>query len=225
MRYLSFSIVIILQSNLDDNGNTIKDSDGKIGFIQYDITNHPIRTFLTTGQVIDYFYDASGNMVRKYEGINDVHVLGADGQTEAVCRMGGKTRLNNIIAGADIIGRYTAATDVNLTLSNMTLNDKYEAPNSITVEDNVYVEGVAKLKACNSIKLLPGFTCSEGNTFTASIGEVASTADRFYYLKDHLGSIKMMVDQNGEVKSYDDYYPFGMTMAGRSSVTIEIKWR
>jgi hypothetical protein len=56
---------------------------------------------LTTGLVIDYFYDASGNMVRKYEGINDIHVIGVDGQTEAVCHMGGKTRFNNIIAGAD----------------------------------------------------------------------------------------------------------------------------
>jgi len=39
---------------------------------------------------------------------------------------------------------------------------------------------------------------------------------RYYYLKDHLGTIKMTVDSGGTVTSYDDYYPFGMTMEGRS---------
>jgi len=45
-----------------------------------------------------------------------------------------------------------------------------------------------------------------------------STLTRYYYLKDHLGSIKMMVDASGNVQSYNDYYPYGMTMPGRSGV-------
>jgi len=40
---------------------------------------------------------------------------------------------------------------------------------------------------------------------------------RAYYLKDHLGSIKMTVSDIGSVIGYDDYYPFGMIMPGRSS--------
>ncbi len=43
-----------------------------------------------------------------------------------------------------------------------------------------------------------------------------TTLTRYYYLKDHLGSIKMMVDASGNVQSYNDYYPYGMTMPGRS---------
>jgi RHS repeat-associated protein len=39
---------------------------------------------------------------------------------------------------------------------------------------------------------------------------------RYYYLKDHLGTIKMTVNAGGTVTSYDDFYPFGMTMEGRS---------
>ena len=45
-----------------------------------------------------------------------------------------------------------------------------------------------------------------------------TTLTRYYYLKDHLGSIKMMVDASGNVQSYNDYYPYGMTMPGRSGV-------
>ncbi|MGE5810511.1 MAG: hypothetical protein ACM339_03360 [Ignavibacteria bacterium] len=51
------------------------------------------------------------------------------------------------------------------------------------------------------------------------IGQIkrnGSTLARYYYLKDHLGSIRMMVDVLGIRQSYEDYYPFGMTMEGRS---------
>ena len=36
---------------------------------------------------------------------------------------------------------------------------------------------------------------------------------RYYYLKDHLGSIRMTVDGTGTVVGYDDYYPYGLTMS------------
>jgi RHS repeat-associated protein len=36
-------------------------------------------------------------------------------------------------------------------------------------------------------------------------------------LRDNLGSIKMTIGSTGNVVVYDDYYPFGMTMSGRSS--------
>ncbi|MFA5670468.1 MAG: RHS repeat-associated core domain-containing protein, partial [Balneolaceae bacterium] len=41
--------------------------------------------------------------------------------------------------------------------------------------------------------------------------------ERRYYLKDHLGSIRTTVNQNGAIDGYDDYYPFGLVMPGRSS--------
>lgn len=38
-----------------------------------------------------------------------------------------------------------------------------------------------------------------------------------YYLTDHLGSIRTTIDDQGNVIGYDDYYPFGQVMPGRSS--------
>jgi RHS repeat-associated protein len=55
---------------------------------------------------------------------------------------------------------------------------------------------------------------------TDNIGQVrvtSSSTNRYYYLKDHLGSIKVTVNGGGSVVGYDDYCPFGMTMSGRSS--------
>jgi len=40
---------------------------------------------------------------------------------------------------------------------------------------------------------------------------------RYYYLKDHLGSVRVTLNQNGAVAGYDDYYPFGLQMPGRSN--------
>jgi RHS repeat-associated protein len=55
-----------------------------------------------------------------------------------------------------------------------------------------------------------------------SIGQVKvesnSVTGRYYYLKDHLGNIKVTVDGSGNVVGYDDYYPFGEIMPGRSEV-------
>jgi RHS repeat-associated protein len=48
---------------------------------------------------------------------------------------------------------------------------------------------------------------------------VSESSTRYYYLKDHLGSIKMTVDTTGTVVGYDDYYPYGLVMSGRSSTS------
>ena len=64
----------------------------------------------------------------------------------------------------------------------------------------------------------------------------APTVYRYYYLKDHLGTIRMTVNQSGAISSYDakfpiilmnenfvpplyggNYYPYGLQMANRSS--------
>ncbi len=42
---------------------------------------------------------------------------------------------------------------------------------------------------------------------------------KYFYLKDHLGNIRVTVDENGDVKGYNDYYPFGLQMPGRSMNT------
>ncbi len=38
----------------------------------------------------------------------------------------------------------------------------------------------------------------------------------FYHLKDHLGNIRVTIDDNGDVLAYNDYYPFGLQMPGRN---------
>jgi len=55
-----------------------------------------------------------------------------------------------------------------------------------------------------------------GNDNFGQVKKDGSTLARYYYLKDHLGSIKMIVDASGNMDSYNDYYPFGMLMDKRT---------
>jgi hypothetical protein len=45
----------------------------------------------------------------------------------------------------------------------------------------------------------------------------APSARRKYFVTDHIGTIRTTADIDGNVLGYDDYYPFGLTMPGRSS--------
>jgi RHS repeat-associated protein len=54
--------------------------------------------------------------------------------------------------------------------------------------------------------------------FRAFIQPMSVVTSRYYYLKDHLGSIRVTVDQVGSVKGYDDYDAWGKIMNGRSFV-------
>ncbi|MBO6524849.1 MAG: RHS repeat-associated core domain-containing protein [Balneolaceae bacterium] len=57
------------------------------------------------------------------------------------------------------------------------------------------------------------------SSYTYKSLTVIDRANRKYFIKDHLGSIRSTIDQNGDVIGYDDYYPFGLGMPGRSNNT------
>jgi RHS repeat-associated protein len=45
------------------------------------------------------------------------------------------------------------------------------------------------------------------------------TMKKYYYIKDHLGSIRSVINESGTVVESNDYYPFGLKMPGRSYVS------
>jgi RHS repeat-associated protein len=200
----------------DNNGNVISDQYRDISGITYNISNLP-EELTANSSLINYWYDNNGNRFRKQdEATDETYVLGKDGETEAVFDVNGSAKFFNILTGNETIGRYVP-TPVDLYLNNTTLNGTYEAQNSITVEDNITVSGTATLKAGNNIDLKPDFHSANGSNFTAMIGTVPNIPKRYYYLKDHLGSIRVVVDETGNTVSSDDYDPWGMILDGRST--------
>jgi len=47
------------------------------------------------------------------------------------------------------------------------------------------------------------------------VGRREAAGNKFYYLKDHLGSTRAVVNASGTVVEAHDYYPFGLLMPGR----------
>ena len=63
------------------------------------------------------------------------------------------------------------------------------------------------------------FTWTTNETKMTKTYTIRRGQDRQFYLKDHLGSVRVTVDEEGEPLGYDDYYPFGLQMPTRSSNT------
>ncbi len=55
-----------------------------------------------------------------------------------------------------------------------------------------------------------------GNDMIGFVQRNQSQVQRYYYIKDYLGSNRVVVDESGSVKSADDFGPFGNTLEGRS---------
>lgn len=54
---------------------------------------------------------------------------------------------------------------------------------------------------------------------------VNSVDTKYFYLKDHLGKIKMTLNTSSSILGYDDYYPFGSIMPGRSQDDASVDGR
>lgn len=91
--------------NYDDNGNVKVDPFRQVTNMTYDHRNLPVEVERTGVSTIMYSYDASGARVRKQQGsLDELYVLGANGETEAVYGANGLL-FWNIIANGKIIGR------------------------------------------------------------------------------------------------------------------------
>ena len=60
---------------------------------------------------------------------------------------------------------------------------------------------------------------NENSTKTKTVTVTILADKRNYFVTDHLGNVRATVDQSGAVIGYDDFYPYGQVMPGRSSNT------
>jgi len=56
-----------------------------------------------------------------------------------------------------------------------------------------------------------------GNDLIGTCTVTSTSSEKNYFLKDHLGSIKVIIDESGSVSEYNDYDPFGLELTGRSN--------
>jgi len=79
--------------------------------------------------------------------------------------------------------------------------------------------GCIGIGSATSVQIKLKVRDDENTTNTKTINYDILTNNRRYFVKDHLGSIRTTVDESGTAIGYDDYYPFGKVIAGRSNNT------
>lgn len=153
-------------------------------------------------------YDAGGNRVYKSlpGGTSTYYLNDPTGKTIAVLDVSGNIKMLNFY-GLDNFGYMTISYE-----------QQYIPPPPDCISDPTFVTQSENLLQTEQLVT----DAEEVTTSTPApdpcVGSwITVHVDRKYYsLKDHLCTIKMTVDANGNVTSYDDYYPYGMVMEGRS---------
>lgn len=185
--------------------NTWKDNLGTtIGNLNYNYAAGKNQLTSTTGTGgSTYTYDANGSVVK--DPSKNISFIIYD--------------INNLpitvyTATQKIIYSYDAAGN---RVRKLIVNNSTGA----TVSDISYVNGAdGKTEAIAWSYNGTNYTYNIwGNDMVGQIRMNGSSVNRFYYLKDHLGTIRMTVDAAANIVGYDDYYPYGMVMPTRSSVS------
>ena len=190
----------------DNVGNfTTLQRYGSTGSIQdnltYTYTQGTNRLSSINGSLAVYNYDSNGNV--KYDTHRGIGFMIYDPDNLPVTAY--LTNGEQLIYENDVNGNR-----VRNTISGSSDNYYFNGADGKT-------EAVALLPLSNVTYNILG----AGGDNIGQLRVINSNPARYYYLKDHLGSIKMTVDATGTVQGYDDYYPYGMQMTGRSMTSSE----
>ena len=148
---------------------------------------------------------------------------------------------NGFVNGADSIKEYSfdgngnPTADLNKGYTNILYN-YLNLPKQIatTTEKTKYIYDASGMKLAkvgteNDTSYYAGNFVYKGSSLNYIIHEEGhiepSEPEKYkYYLKDHLGSVRMIVNTNGTggtIESQKDYYPFGMTIAEYNGSVVD----
>lgn len=193
----------------NDSGALISDDSRGIAMIEYDNYNNPLRIQFSNGNVTKYVYSAAGQKLRTiyYTAMPNITV-----ETGSIHRLSDPE-----IQTTDTIDYLL---DGKLILKNSRV-DKY-------LFDEGYCQGHGSSKCI--IKPMPPISWDFDDDLDTEISEeelekynerleawknlLASENDKdefafYYYNKDHLGNIREVTDEMGDLSQVNNYYPFG----------------
>lgn len=211
----------------DKNGSIIKDLQRQFDTLRYDYRNLPYEV-KTAGVLTKYRYDVQGNRIQKYSpnGINYYYLYDVKGRPFVILNGLQEIQMLNF-HGLDHFG-YMTVTYQTTYIPPPPGCEEELSMQQLMGEDSTGLEVPGDSTGSGALEDSTGLDIEEDSTAiaTASSGGggggcqgtyITERIDnRYYYLKDHLGTIKMTVNSSGTVVSYDDYYPFGGAMQGRS---------
>lgn len=198
----------------NSSGSLVEDTGRGITMIEYDHFNNPIRIQFANGNVIKYIYSAEGKKLRSIYYTAMPNIVVRQGEIHDLCS-----------AEVQVCDSVDYLLDGKLILKNSRVS-KY-----------LFGEGYAEAFqdfVCIAKPIPPFEIWDDGSSDTSAdwksyeelmkqwraANEYNANKDEFsfrYYNKDHIGNIREVVDENGEVLQVMNYYPYGTPFCDPSS--------
>ena len=197
----------------DASGNVTSDTSKKLLDIKYDFRNLAYRLNYGGSVIINTSYNSTEN-IKSGWNIETCGIVNLSGSSDVTFSSGNAVNLKP--------GFYAKAGCTFHALIDPSLQNTSPAQLKMTYDQN----GRRVLRANADGSRTSYVRDASGNVFSVYgkdgnvdqyfiygndlIGEFKPDGTGYrYYLKDHLGSVRVVVDRSGAVKDYYDYYPFG----------------
>ena len=181
----------------DENGNMTKDLNKKITSIQYNLLNLPSEVDFESGNYMEYKYDAKGSKLMSVH-ISIPFLDVSPGIVKGGKWEGGLENTPRRLSGRPKPGIFPS--------------------DSLYLDEKQFVEGYTQYEYCDNLiyeneelsQVLfdGGYISIDGRT---------GMSKYHFYLRDHLGSNRVVADAAGTVEQVSHYYPYGGLMADIST--------
>ena len=219
------------QFGYDVNGNLISDSNKGFSNVVYDYRNMPVEVLfgIPVDLILDNITYSANETVEASNSIeantvtvtNTADITFASG-VEIILNPGFHAQSGSIfesIIDENLIGQGGSPDqdDISFNYDDQGLRVKKSVPDHNTEFTYIRDYDGNTFAVYNVSGSLLYHNLNAGGE---SFGKNVYYEGIYYYIKDHLGNIRVTIDQNGNVASYNDYYPFGLQMEGGHSGNV-----
>ncbi len=205
----------------DNNGNIILDQSKELVDIQYDHRNMPLEiisdlpnqlalsdTTITSTRI----YQAQNSITAESFAITGTGDVTFESGTEIRLKPGFSTKTGSVFIASinpDLVTTTTTAISNRYDDSGSRVTKSFPTGFKRTYLRDFNGKTLAVLDENGTELFYNIYGLDLIGQYDVAAGE------EFYHLKDHLGNIRVTINDNGDVLAYNDYYPFGLQMAGR----------
>ena len=172
----------------DRNGNMTKDLNKEICKIEYNVLNLPQKVTMSNNRFVKYKYSATGNKLQAIYSVSGLKLI---------------QPMSKVMSDRSGNDDTLSSSDINLGAS---LSDSFADPSTSGSSQNIY--GLPVLDYCGNIVYSddkPVKILFDGGYVSIKKG----VPTYHFFLRDHLGNVRVVADANGKLEERNDYYPFG----------------